>query len=91
MGNKAISNRVNKILALQAMIQDLNDEIDAIKDEIKNDMTIKGVDEINDGSHVIKYKDVTSTRLDSKALKDALPDVYSLYARPTTSKRFTIA
>lgn len=91
MGNKAISNRVNKILELQAMIQDLNDEIDAIKDEIKNDMTIKGVDEIDDGSHTIRYKDVTSSRLDSKSLKKALPDVYAMYTTTTTTKRFTIA
>ena len=34
---------------------------------------------------------IISNRLDSKALKAALPDVYGQFCKASTSRRFTIA
>ena len=36
-------------------------------------------------------EEIVSSRLDGKALKAALPEIYSQYCRPTSSRRFTIA
>lgn len=91
MGNKAILNRINKIMELQAEIKELEAVIDGLKDEIKADMTAKGVDEIETGDRIVRWKEVTSLNLDSTKLKKALPDVYKLYAYERTTKRFTIA
>lgn len=40
--------------------------------------------------YTISWKPVSSERLDSKALKEQEPEVYSRYAKTTTSRRFTI-
>lgn len=36
-------------------------------------------------------KEIISSRLDGKALKAALPDVYGQFCKASTSRRFTIA
>jgi len=40
--------------------------------------------------HRISWKPVTSERLDTKALKEKEPDIYAKYAKPSTSRRFTL-
>lgn len=40
--------------------------------------------------HTISWKPVTSERLDSKALKEAEPEVYQKYVKSSTSRRFTV-
>ena len=39
----------------------------------------------------IRWKEVISNRLDSKALKAAMPTVYEKFCKSSATKRFTIA
>ena len=43
------------------------------------------------GEYKITWKPVTTTRLDSKALKAALPDVVERFTKTTTTRRFCVA
>jgi predicted phage-related endonuclease len=54
-------------------------------------MTASGSDEINGATFKITWKEVTSSRLDSKALKAAAPDLWDRFSKTTTSRRFVIA
>lgn len=69
----------------------LEEQAEAIRNEIKADMEEKGVDEISAFGRVARWKEIINRRLDSKALKEVLPDVYSQYCRQTASRRFTMA
>ena len=40
---------------------------------------------------LVTYKAVTSSRIDTGALKKALPDLAAQFTRSTTSRRFCIA
>lgn len=40
--------------------------------------------------HTVTWKSVSTDRFDSKAFKEADPELYSKYVKPTTSRRFTI-
>ena len=40
--------------------------------------------------HIISWKPVSSERLDSKALKEAEPEIYEKYVKKSISRRFTI-
>lgn len=40
--------------------------------------------------YTVSWKPVTSERLDTKALKEELPEVYEKYAKSSTSRRFTM-
>ena len=48
-------------------------------------------EQITAGAFKITWKSVTSSRLDTTALKKALPEVAARFMKQTTSRRFTIA
>lgn len=87
MTNRQYDNRIRKIQDLETEIKRLQTLADSLKDEIKADMA---GDEVNTGSFIIRWKEVISTRLDSTALKKALPDVWQTYSKASSSRRFTI-
>lgn len=65
--------------------------VEALKDQIKAQMTAAGVDTLVGAEHKATYKAVTSNRLDTAALKRDLPDVAQQYTRATETRRFTFA
>ena len=91
MTERMILNRIKKLDAIAAQQKALEEQAEAIRNEIKADMEEKGVDEISAFGRIARWKEIISNRLDSKALKAALPDVYSQYTRQISSKRFTVA
>ena len=91
MSYKQLDNRVKKLQSIEAQVKELEEQADAIRAEIKADLESKGEDEHDTGSFMIRWKEIISRRLDSKALKAALPDVFTAYSRESISRRFTIA
>lgn len=91
MTNRQLDNRVKKLQALEAQIAELEAQADALRDELKADLTNKGEDEHNTGAFIIRWKEIISNRLDSKALKAALPDVFATYSKQSSSRRFTVS
>ena len=55
------------------------------------DMTPEGVDTISGTDWKVTYKAVTSSRIDTSALKKALPDLAQQFTKTTTARRFCIA
>ena len=91
MTERMILNRIKKLDAIAAQQKALEEQAEAIRNEIKADMEEKGVDEISAFGRIARWKEIISSRLDSKALKAVLPDVYNQYTKQTSSKRFTVA
>ena len=54
-------------------------------------MTAQDTDTLTGVDWKVTWKAVTSSRLDSKALKAALPDVAAQFTRQTTARRFVLA
>ena len=91
MTEKKIENRIRKLQAIEAQQQELEAQADAIRAELKADLEAQGVDELKTKNFVLRWKAIISSRLDGKALKAALPDVYGQFCRSSVSHRFTIA
>lgn len=87
MTYRQLDNRIMKIQDLETEIKRLEAMADSLRDEIKSGMAS---DEVNTGRFIIRWKEVVSKRLDSTALKKALPDVWNSFSKESTSKRFTI-
>jgi len=83
--------KVNELRELRRMADELAAEIAATEDELKAYMTANNADELNGSTFRITWKPVTSSRLDSKALKAAAPDLWKRFSKTTTSRRFVIA
>ena len=89
--NKQLDNRVNKLRAIEAQQKELEAQAEAIRAELKADLESKGEDEHDTGAFVIRWKEIVSRRLDSRALKAALPDVFAAYSKESSTRRFSIA
>ena len=54
-------------------------------------LTAAGVDTLVGAEHKATYKAVTSSRVDTTALKKDMPDVAARYTKTTETRRFTFA
>lgn len=84
-----LENKVKELQELKRMREELDTEMAALEDEIKASMG--DAEQITAGAFKITWKTVASSRLDTAALKKALPDVAAQFMKQTTVKRFTIA
>ncbi len=91
MTERMIENRAKKLKELENQIAQLQEQADGIRAELKADLEEKGLDELKTRNFLIRWKEIVSSRLDGKALKAALPELYSQYCKASTSRRFTIA
>ena len=88
MSNPHLEPKVKELMELRRMKEELDNEIASLEDEIKQAM---GNEEtLIAGAFKVSWKSVTSSRLDSAALKKALPDIAAKFMKQTTSKRFCI-
>ena len=81
--------KARELRQLQALIEEAQAEAEAIKDVIKAAMGDS--ESIQAGEYKITWKAVTSSRIDTTALKKALPDVAERFTKETTSRRFCVA
>lgn len=65
--------------------------VESLKDQLKERMTAAGVESLAGAEHKATYKAVTSSRVDTTALKKELPEVAARYTKTTTTRRFTFA
>ena len=65
--------------------------VESLKDQLKERMAAAGVDSLAGSEHKATYKAVTSSRVDTTALKKELPDIAARYTKTTTTRRFTFA
>ena len=75
---------------LRLMAEQLDAEIKTLEDALKAHMTEQGVDTLITTDVKITWRTVTSTRIDTTALKKQLPDVAAVFTRETTTRRFTV-
>lgn len=88
MSEKQLTAKIRKLRKLQAQIEEAQQEAEAIKDEIKAHMG--DTEEIRAGEYKVTWKNVTSTRLDAKALKLALPELVERFTNTVVTRRFCI-
>lgn len=70
------------------MAEEIAATVDGLKDVLKSHMEKCGVDTIAGTEHKATYKAVTSSRIDTAALKRDKPDIATAYTRATETKRF---
>ena len=83
---------INAIMQELAQYNRLADEtaaiIDGLKDQLKAYMTENHLDTLTGNEHKATYKEVTSDRIDTKALKAELPDIAKRYTKSSATMRF---
>lgn len=86
---------INEIMAELAQYTRLQEEaaamVESLKDTVKQYMIDNQLETLTGDEHKASYKTVVSSRIDTTALKKALPEIATEYTKTTESKRFTFA
>ena len=87
--NKQMERKARELRELQSLIEEAAAEAEALKDAIKAAMG--DAEEVHAGEYKITWKAVTTARIDTAALKKALPDLAQQFTKATTTRRFCVA
>ena len=88
MSNPSLESTIHEILDLKRMREELDATIASLEDSIK---AVMGDEEIlTAGAYKVSWKTFTSSRVDTTALKKALPEVAAQFTKQTTARRFSI-
>lgn len=90
--NKIAMDNLNALMREIAeytrMAEEIGATLDSLKDTLKKHMEENGLDSIAGIEHRASYKAVTSSRIDTTALKRDLPEIAAKYTRTTETRRF---
>ena len=88
MSTPTLEGTIHEILDLKRMREELDATITALEDSIK---AVMGDEELlTAGAYKVSWKTFTSSRVDTTALKKAMPDVAAQFTKQTTARRFSI-
>ena len=86
--NDSIISKVEELMDLRKLAEELQAQMDAITDEIKSYM---GDEEtMVAGSWKVTYRETVSKRIDSKALKQVLGDALDDYYKTIVTRPFKV-
>lgn len=89
MGNcDAIVNSINDLQELKRMREELDAAIEAASDKVK--AALGDTETGTFGPYKVTFREVTSTRLDTTALKKELPDIAARYSKTTVTRPLKI-
>lgn len=83
-------SKIEQLKELEALVREAEKEVEALKDEIKAEMTKRNTEELEAGRYTVRWTSVTTDRFDSKAFKAEMAEVYNRYIKTTESRRFSV-
>lgn len=86
-----INETMKELAQWQRMQEEAAATVEALKDQIKEYMTAAGLEVLTGDEHKATFKTISSSRIDTTALKKDAPEIAAKYTRTTESRRFTFA
>lgn len=92
MTNAELIKKIEELKEMEALIKEAQEEVEALKDELKAEMQKRDeAEEMKCGKYVVRWTSVITERLDTTALKKAMPSVCNMYMKQSHSRRFSIS
>lgn len=89
MSTQEITAKVRELRELLALIDEAQEQVETLKDAIKAHMG--EAEELRAGEYKVTWRTIKSSKLDTAALKKALPEVAAAFTKETTTRRFNVA
>ena len=89
MRTQELEQKVRELRQMQAIVEEAQAEVEALKDAIKAAMGPR--EELRAGEYKVTWKAVTISRLDTAKLKKALAHVAAAFTTQSTTRRFIVA
>ena len=90
MSIQEINAAAKDLIDIRAMIAELEAQAEALTDKLKGAMVDQGTEVLQGDGWKASWKNVNSSRFDSKRFKADHADLYSQYSKATTSTRFIL-
>lgn len=90
MSSLEIISKIESLKEWEALVAEAAAEIESLKDAIKREMDGRGVEELEAGQYIARFTTVLSNRFDTTAFKREHGEMYKMYTKQTTSRRFSI-
>ena len=91
MANNEMIKKIEDLMELEAFIEEVKGEAEAIRDEIKAEMLSKNTEELEVGAYIVRWTSVLSNRFDTTSFKKVYGDLYKNFTKQVSSKRFCIS
>lgn len=88
---KKIVSRIEQLKELEALVKEANEEIEILKDELKDEMMKRNTEEMKVGKYIVRWTEVLSNRFDTTAFKKLFPEVYQNFTKQSVSRRFSVS
>lgn len=83
-----LNGLMREIAEYTRMAEEIGATLDGLTDKLKKHMEENGLDSIAGNEHKASYKAVTSSRIDTTALKRDMPEIAAKYTKTTEIRRF---
>lgn len=91
MSINEMESKVAELLKWEELLEEAKQEAETLRDEIKMEMLNRNTEELETGRYIVRWTSIVSNRFDTTAFKKEHGEMYKLYTKQSTSKRFTIA
>lgn len=92
MATYELINKIEELKALEELIEEAKAAAEGLRDDLKDEMNTRGVEEMAAGRFILRFTPILSSRFDTKRFKEKFgEDVYKAFTREVSSRRFTIA
>jgi len=91
MSMNELNATARDLMSVRQMIEQLQAEAEALTDKLKSAMIDQGTEVLQGDGWKASWKNVSSSRFDSKAFKADHADLYGQYSRQTTTTRFVLS
>ena len=91
MSQNEIVAKIEQLKEWEAILEEAQTEVEALRDSIKATMLERGTEELQAGTYIIRWTSVLSNRFDSTAFKKEYAELYQSFIKQVSSRRFTIA
>ena len=86
-----LNSTAKELISVRQMIEELQAEAEALTDKIKAAMVDQRTEVLQGDGWKASWKNVSSSRFDSKRFKADHADLYGQYSRATASTRFVLS
>lgn len=91
MSINEMETKIKKMQEWEQLAADAKAEAEALRDEIKTEMLKQKTEEMTAGKFIVRWTSVLSNRFDTTAFKKEHREMYKMYTKQTSSRRFSIA
>lgn len=90
MSTREVEQKAKRLKLLKNKQEALQAEIDQLETDLKADLEVRGVEELQAGPFTVIWKIIHSTRFDSKRCKAENPQLYNLYSINSSYRKFSV-